>query len=78
VSVFADDRLLQAGPPGVPRLDLAKQFGPKAVLGGYEFRGLAAPAHAATPDRLRVFAVVDGRATELEPTGSNTFLAAGG
>jgi hypothetical protein len=78
VYVFADNRLLQSGPPGVPRLDLAKQFGPKAVLGGYEFRGLAAPAEAATPERLRVFAVADGRATELEPTGSDTFLAAGG
>ena len=65
VLLFSGDRLIQAGTLTGPREDLAAQYGPGVALAGFEFTGVDAGEARGGPDRLRVFAVVDGRASEL-------------
>jgi hypothetical protein len=65
VLLFNGDRLIQAATPAAQRDDLAAQFGPGVALAGFEFTGIDAAEARAGRDRLRVLAVVDGRASEL-------------
>jgi Sulfatase len=65
VLLFSGDRLIQAATPTGPREDLAAQFGPGVALAGFEFTGVDADPGGRGPGRLRVFAMVAGRASEL-------------
>ena len=65
VLLFRGDRLIQAGTPAAQRDDLAAQFGPGVARAGFEFTGIDVAEARAGRDRLRVLAVVDGRASEL-------------
>ncbi len=65
VLLFSGDRLIQAGTLTGPREDLAAQYGQGVALAGFEFTGVDAGEARGGPGRLRVFAVVDGRASEL-------------
>lgn len=68
VYLFAGDRLLAAGSVAVARRDLVKGFGPGLAQAGYAFTAIGDPEATANPGRVRVFAVVDGRASELRPS----------
>jgi hypothetical protein len=62
IVVFAGDRLIAEARPTVPRPDVALSFGnPGAVRFGYEL----ALAPGGPDDRVRVFAIAGGRASEL-------------
>ena len=65
VLLLSGDRLIQAGTLTGPREDLAAQYGPGVGLAGFEFTGIDAAEVQDGPGRLRVLAVVDGRASEL-------------
>jgi Sulfatase len=65
VLLFAGTELVQAVTPAAQRSDLAKQFGPGVGTAGYEFTGVDADQVPGGASRLRVFAVVDGKASEL-------------
>ena len=65
VLLVSGDRLIQAGTPTGPRDDLAAQYGPGVALAGFEFTGVNAQGVNGGSGRLRVFAVVEGRASEL-------------
>ena len=67
VLVFADGRLVAAGRPAVPRPDVVASLGRAALYSGFRLVASIpdAEAVAATPSRLRVFGMLDGRATEL-------------
>ena len=74
VMLFADGRLLQAARPSTPKPSLVDRFGPALERAGFAFGATGAIAQvAATPDRLRVIAVVGGRASALEPATPGTF-----
>jgi hypothetical protein len=68
VFAFVDGRLLGMTVPAIPRKDVARSYG-NAVAGcGFGFRAAIAGALSRLPSkRLRVFAAVGGRASELPP-----------
>jgi hypothetical protein len=66
VVVFAGDRFLASVRPGVPRADLERRYGPGLARAGFELSGWAAGPRPGSPRApLRVFALVDGTASEL-------------
>ncbi len=67
VLAFSGRRLLAAGWPTAPRPDVAKAYGSRAILSGYALTVPITRSHD-LPSRLRVFALVRSRASELEPT----------
>jgi hypothetical protein len=76
VMVFADGRLLAAGAPSIARPDVARAHGRAVERSGYSLATTTAAAPAlADPSRVRVFALLGDRASELKPTES---LAGGG
>jgi hypothetical protein len=62
VIVFDGDRFLGEAPVERPRLDLEKAIGPWATGAGFH---VTIPADAVDAKDLRVFALVNGRASEL-------------
>jgi hypothetical protein len=72
VLVFADGRLLASVRPDVPRLDVAERFGRPTLFSGYRLTTVLTDAAelVGDPGRLRVFAVLDGRAAELDRLGA--------
>jgi hypothetical protein len=68
VLAFADGKLVASERPKVPRLDVAENLGRPALFSGYRFFPVLAGSEdvAADPDRLRVFAVLGDRASELK------------
>ena len=76
VLLFADGRLVQAARPSTAKPDLAKRFGPGLAKAGFAFGATGSAAQVvATPERLRVVAIVDGRASALRPATPTTFPA---
>jgi hypothetical protein len=74
VMLFADGRVLQAAAPSTPKPTLVERFGPGLARAGFAFGATGGVAQvAATPERLRVVAIVDGRASALRPATPNTF-----
>ena len=66
VVLFAGDRFLASVRPNVPRPDLRKDYGPRLARAGFELKGWAAGPRPGSPEApLRVFALVDGAASEL-------------
>ncbi len=71
--MFADGRLLASVRPDVPRLDIAARLGRPTLFSGYRLIDGAARTRqkvVGDPRRLRVFAVLDGRAAELDLLGA--------
>jgi 4-amino-4-deoxy-L-arabinose transferase-like glycosyltransferase len=62
VLLFSGRRLLAVSAGGLPEPDVARRFGPQALLSGFALIPVAFPADRST---LRVFAVVGDRASEL-------------
>ena len=68
VMLFADGRVLQTAAPSTLKPSLAERFGPALARAGFAFGATGAAAQvAATPERLRVVAILDGRASALKP-----------
>jgi uncharacterized membrane protein len=68
VLLFAGRRLLAAGWPRAPRADVAKSLGSGALISGFSLATPAMPhQRLPAPGRLRVFAVVGKRASEVTP-----------
>ncbi len=67
VLVVVDGRVLASVTPSIPRLDVVKNFGPRSLRAGYRTSVplLHADLVARRPERVRVFAVVGTRASEL-------------
>jgi hypothetical protein len=67
VLVVVDGRVVATITPSIPRLDLAKTYGPRSLKAGYRASVplLHADLVARRPARIRVFAVVGTRASEL-------------
>jgi mannosyltransferase len=68
VLAFSGGRLLSAGWPSVIRVDVAKAYGQPVLLAGYELTAPPGTGHPIDPSKVHVFAVVGGRASELELT----------
>ena len=62
---------LQATPPGGQRPDLTELFGAQVQPAGYEFSGIGSSESISGED-LRVFAVVDERASEIRAGSPQT------
>jgi hypothetical protein len=69
IVVFLDDRYLTARRPSVPRPDLLKTYGTGALLAG--FSTTTSVEGRPDADAVRVFAILDGRAAELERSGGS-------
>ena len=69
VVVFVDGRLAGSVRPSLPRGDLVEPYGPAAITGGYRVVVPVPGSDAAEdPDRVRVFALMGKRASELART----------
>ncbi len=68
VLVFLDGRLLAAATPSIPRPDVAKVYGPASLNAGYKVSVplLHADRVAPSRERVRVFALFGGAASELD------------
>ena len=66
VLVFAGGTLLGSAPATVARADIGKAFGSAALMSGFQL-SIPEGRSAVQPSELRVFAVADGRASELQP-----------
>ena len=74
VMLFADGRVLQTAAPSTPKPSLAERFGAGLARAGFAFGATGSAAQvAATPERLRVVAIVDGRASALKAATATTF-----
>jgi len=66
VVVFAGDRFVASARPDVPRPDLRSKYGTGLANAGFELKGWAGGPRPGSPEApLRVFALVDGAASEL-------------
>jgi hypothetical protein len=76
VLLFADGREVQAATPSTPKPSLAGRYGRGLARAGFAFGATGAAADVvATPERLRVVAIVDGKASALRPASPRTFPA---
>jgi hypothetical protein len=67
VLVFSKQRLVAAGFPNIERRDIAKQYGAAVALAGFWFSApIRRPDRFAEPSKLRVIALAEDRASELE------------
>ena len=70
VIAFLGDSFVAAGPPSLPRDDLSKRFGSELSRAGFRLSGWAPGAGVRGAEaKMRVFAIVDGRASELRRSG---------
>jgi hypothetical protein len=73
VLLFAAGQLLAEGTPSVARPDVGKTYGRRLRRSGFRLITTTPSAEdLADPSRIRVFAVIDGRASELKPTDALT------
>jgi hypothetical protein len=78
VLLFSDGRLVQSARPSTPKPQLAKRYGTGLARAGFAFGATGAAAQVvARPERLRVVATADGRATALRPASPKTFPSDG-
>ena len=76
VFLFADGRLVQSATPSTPKPKLAERVGSGLARAGFAFGATGEAARVvATPERLRVVAMVNGRATAIRPATPETFPA---